>query len=103
MRRYTLFCVALSWLLVVLPAPSQNVNVEHPSDVVVQKHPSPEDMRARIARIQLQKDSKELADLCASFPADLSRVQQGLLPKDIDRKLKRLEKLAKSVREELTP
>ena len=103
MRRYTLFCLALSWLLVVLPALSQNVNTEHPGDLAVQKHASPEDMRARVARIQLQKDSKELADLCASLPADLNQVQQGLLPKDIDKKLRRLEKLSKSVREELTP
>jgi len=102
-RRNTLLCLSLGWLLIVLPAPSQNVNTEHPGDIQLQKHPSPEDLRARAAKLQLQKDSKELAELCSSIPADMDQVQRGLLPKDIDKKLRRMEKLSKNVREELTP
>ena len=101
--RNTLLCLSLGWLLIVLPAPSQNVNTEHPGDLQVQKHPSPEDLRARVAKAQLQKDSKELSELCSSIAADIDQVQRGLLPKDIDKKLKRLEKLSKNVREELAP
>jgi hypothetical protein len=84
-------------------SPSQNVNTEHPGDIEVQKHPSPEDLRARVTKVQLQKDSKELSELGSSIPADMNQVQRGLLPKDIDKKLRRLEKLSKNVREELAP
>jgi hypothetical protein len=103
MQRVPLLCLFLGLLLIVLPASTQNVNVEHPGDIQIQKHASPEDLRARAAKAQLQKDSKELAELCASLPADMNQLQQGLHPKDIDKKLKRLEKLSKNVREELTP
>jgi hypothetical protein len=103
MRPNTLLCLSLGWFLTVSPAPGQNVNTEHPGDIQVQKHPSPEDLRARVAKGQLQKDSKELAELCASIPADMDQLQRGLLPKDVDKKLRRLEKLSKNVREELAP
>src|SRR5229473_1613377 len=92
MRHISLLCLLLGLLFMVLPAPSQNVNVEHPSDIEVQKHPSPEDLRAGVAKVQLQKDSKELAELCSSVAADMAQIQRGLLPRDADKKLKRLEK-----------
>ena len=60
------------------------------------------DLRARASNLQLQKDAKELAGLCASVSDDMDRVKQGLLSKDSLEKLKRLEKLSKRVRDELT-
>ena len=97
----------LLWLLVgivVVPATlrTQNVNPMHPEEIQVQKHASPEDMRERLANVQLQKDAKELAELCASVPGDMDGVKQGLLSKDLLEKLKRVEKLSKRVREQLT-
>jgi len=74
----------------------------HPEEISVQKHASPDDMRGRAANVQLQKDAKELADLCASVPGDLDGVKQGLMSKDLLEKLKRMEKLSKRVRELLT-
>jgi hypothetical protein len=74
----------------------------HPQEIEVQKHPSPEDIRARVSSVQLQKDAKELAGLCASVSDDMNAVKQGMLAKDALEKLKRLEKLSKRVREELT-
>jgi hypothetical protein len=58
-------------------------------------------MRARAANVQLQKDAKELAELCAAMPSDLDGVKQGLMSKDMLEKLKRMEKLSKHVREQL--
>jgi hypothetical protein len=102
MRCAVVFCL----LLVVLPVPfllqGQNVNPMHPVEIQAQKHPSPDDMRNRVANLQLQKDAKELAELCASVPDDMARVKQGLLSKDVVEKLKRVEKLSKGVREQLT-
>jgi hypothetical protein len=89
-------------LLIALHVPSQNVNPMHPEPIQVQKHTSPEDMRARAANLQLQKDAKELSELCASVPNDLAGVNQGLLSQDVVERLKRMEKLSKRVREQLT-
>jgi hypothetical protein len=104
MRSSRCFRLVLGVLLVAAAPPlsSQNVNPMHPQEIDVQKHPSPEDVRARAASLQLQKDAKELAGLCASVSDDMGLVKQGLLSKDALEKLKRMEKLSKRVREELT-
>jgi hypothetical protein len=81
---------------------TQNVNPMHPVEIQAQKHSSPDDMRARVANVQLQKDAKELAELCSSVTRDLDGVKQGLLSQDLPEKLKRVEKLSKRVREQLT-
>ena len=67
----------------------------------VQKHLSPEDIRARAASVQFQKDAKELSQLCSSIPTDLDGLKRGVLSKETIDKLKRVEKLAKRVREQL--
>lgn len=103
MRSSRCFHLVLGVLLAAAaPVSSQNVNTMHPQEIDVQKHPSPEDMRGRAASLQLQRDAKELAGLCALVSDDMDRVKQGLLSKDALEKLKRMEKLSKRVREELT-
>ncbi len=87
---------------IAVPLLSQNVNPMHPEEIHVQKHPSPDDTRARVASLQFQKDAKELAELCASIPGGMNGVNQGLVSKDLLEKLKRVEKLSKRVREQLT-
>lgn len=100
MRR--LFCLTLGTLLFALPLRSQNVNPNYPAEVQAQKHASPEEMRERLSNAQFQKDTKELAEVCASIPNDMDGLRQGLLSKDLVEKLKRVEKLSKRVREQLT-
>jgi hypothetical protein len=51
---------------------------------------------------RLQQDAQELADLSASIHSDIERVNQGLLPKEVMEKLRRVEKLSKHLRSELT-
>jgi hypothetical protein len=102
MRSTALLCLLIGVLLIALPVPSQNVNVKHPDEFQVQKQLSPDDMRARAANLQLQKDAKELAELCATVPSDMDGVKQGVLPQEVLEKLKRVEKLSKRVREQLT-
>ncbi len=80
----------------------QGVNTMHPPEIDAQKHASPEDMRNRMVDVQFQKDAKELADICASVREDMDGLKQGLVSKDLVERLKRMEKLAKHVREELT-
>lgn len=102
MRFTRLFCLLVGVVVVPAALRSQNVNPMHPEEIQVQKHKSPEDMRERLANVQLQKDAKELAELCASVPGDMDGVKHGLLAKDLLEKLKRVEKLSKHVREQLT-
>lgn len=102
MRSSRLFRPMLGVLLVAAPLSSQNINPMHPQDIEIQKHASPEDIRARAANLQLQKDAKELASLCSLVSDDMDHLKQGLLAKDAPEKLKRMEKLSKRLREELT-
>jgi hypothetical protein len=102
MRFTRLLCLLVGVVIISGALRTQNVNPMHPEEIQVQKHPSPDDLRARVANVQLQKDAKELAELCASVPGDMDGVKQGLLSKDLLEKLKRVEKLSKHVREQLT-
>jgi len=102
MRFTRLLCLLVGVVIIPGAMRAQNVNPMHPEEIQAQKHASPDDLRARVANVQLQKDAKELAELCASVPGDMDGVKQGLLSKDLLEKLKRVEKLSKHVREKLT-
>jgi len=52
---------------------------------------------------KLKQEANELAQLASGLPSDLARVAHGQLPKDLANKLKRIEKLARNLRNELTP
>ena len=58
--------------------------------------------RQRLDLIELQRESRELSDLARTVPADVESVSHGLLPKDFIEKLKRIEKLSKHLRSEVT-
>ena len=53
-------------------------------------------------RVRLQKDAQELVDLSAAVRTDIELANRGLLSKDVVEKLKRMEKLSKHLRSELT-
>jgi hypothetical protein len=98
MRSKQFLTLLVGALLVAVPVRSQNVNMGHPQEIHVQHHPSPEEIRDRLNGPQLQKDAKELAEICALVGADMDGVKQGILSKDVLEKLKRMEKLSKRVR-----
>ena len=102
MRSAPSACLFAVVLLLTNPLGSQNVNMGHPEEINVQHHPSPEDIRDRLTASQVQKDAKELAEICAVVTTDMDSVKKGLLPKDAVERLKRLEKLSKRMRENLT-
>jgi hypothetical protein len=52
---------------------------------------------------KLKHDADELATLAESIPADVNQTTKGVLPKDLNDKLKRIEKLAKQLRNALSP
>jgi len=51
----------------------------------------------------LQQPAEELAKLAQLIPAEIEQVNHGVLPKDLNDKLKRIEKLSKHLRNDLTP
>jgi hypothetical protein len=63
---------------------------------------APKPRRAHTDAIDLQREAKELLELSQSLQLDIVQVNHGLLPKDTLEKLKRIEKLSKHLRGELT-
>ncbi len=56
-----------------------------------------------VTAAQVLHQADELATLAQQVRLDAEQAMQGLLDKDFKDKLKRIEKLSKSLREELTP
>jgi hypothetical protein len=52
---------------------------------------------------KLKQEARELAQLSAGLPSEVGLLAQGQLHKDLAEKLKRIEKLAKHLRSEITP
>jgi len=50
---------------------------------------------------QIRREAAELAQLAATIPPDVSQATQGILPKDLKDRLKKIEKLSKRLRSEL--
>jgi hypothetical protein len=52
---------------------------------------------------KLKQEADELAQLSAGVPSDIGLLAQGQIQKDLSDRLKRIEKLAKHLRSEITP
>lgn len=57
---------------------------------------------AAVDPAQLRRQANELADLARSIPPEVDQTSKGLLPRDLTQKLKKIEKLAKQLRSELS-
>jgi hypothetical protein len=58
------------------------------------------DQRANRQR-EINRDIEELSALGTSLQSDLQQLQKGLLVKDLNQKLKKMEKLSKKLRQEV--
>jgi len=64
----------------------------------------PTEQDARRARLEtVHHDAQELRTLSASVQSDLEQLGKGLLAKDLQAKLKKMEKLSKRLRQEMNP
>ena len=52
---------------------------------------------------QAQREAKELAELAQAIPAQVEQLSKNVFPKDLPAQLKRIEKLAKHLRQEVSP
>jgi hypothetical protein len=74
-----------------------------PKNQLPEKRPSSGDQkRQTLDMAKLQRDAHELSELAASIPDDVNRANRGVLSKDLIEKLKRVEKLSKQLRVQLT-
>jgi len=64
--------------------------------------PPPAAQRTPADTAKLKRDADELASLAASIPSAVNQTTMGMLPKDLDQKLKRIEKLAKQLRSQIS-
>ena len=55
----------------------------------------------KIDVVKLRTQADELAKLAAGVPPDIDQLKKGLLSKDLQHNLKRIEKLSKQLRQEL--
>jgi len=77
------------------PPPSLDQEKQAPG-----QNPSPTARRTDLE--QAQREADELARMAQTVPADVTKVREGMLPKDAIEKLKQIEKLSKHLRSELT-
>ncbi len=101
--------ISLLLFLLSLPAPGQqtslqtriNQRVSQREEQIsqVSASPAPDVRAARLAA--LHHDASELSVLSISVQSDLQKLQQGMLVKDLNENLKKLEKLSKKVRREI--
>jgi gas vesicle protein len=50
-----------------------------------------------------RKNAQELAELAQKIPGQIDLVSKNVLPKDLSQQLKQIEKLAKSLRSQISP
>ncbi len=69
------------------------------------RDPIPQDLQAQpkvaVDREKVRREAEELRSLAGTIPDDVHRASSGVLSKDLKDKLKRIEKLAKSLRGDL--
>jgi len=64
--------------------------------------PPPLNQRASVDPARLRHDADELASLAQSVPSAIDQTTKGVLQKDLSEKLKRIEKLAKQLRSQIS-
>jgi len=105
-------CLCFVCLLVIVPGALAQGAQDHPTESLgkmeIAKHPlvleppiGPQPQK--LDPVKLREEADELAKLADSMPSDVAQILQGKLPKDTADKLKRIEKLSKHLRGQLTP
>lgn len=111
MWRLLPFCMLLVAACILLTAglaPGQGIPIppglrsgDKPLNTPMEEPAQPN--RKKIDPKILTEEAGELARLSADIPAQIGQVNKGQLPKDLDEKLKKIEKLAKRLRSDVSP
>jgi hypothetical protein len=100
------------WLLAALLLAGSNASAQHrptyphppePADPRAASSQPQTDLAAnmRVSPAQLRQEAQELSSLAQTITQDIDAVNRGVLPKDTVSRLKRVEKLAKQLRQEI--
>jgi hypothetical protein len=82
------------------PQPPQSMDPENHGQPKTQSTPTPgrhPDMS------QAEREADDLSRMAQTIPADVAKVKEGMLPKDVIEKLKQIEKLSKRLRNDIVP
>jgi hypothetical protein len=101
--------VSLFLFVLAVAAVGQQTNVQARINQHIDQHqrqisevPAAVEPDMRAARLQaVHQDANELSALSASVESDLEKLQQGLLVKDLNGNLRKMEKLSKKLRREM--
>ena len=58
--------------------------------------------RSPVDLAKIKRDAQELATLAQSVPSDIDQTTKGILPRDLEQRLKKIEKLAKELRSQVS-
>jgi len=82
---------------------SQRVPGKELSATAVRPEPA-HDFNLKTFRLQaINQDAQDLAKLSAELQSDLQQLQRGMLSKELAPNLKKMEKLSKKLRQEVSP
>jgi hypothetical protein len=83
--------------------PSPHPRVERRLPIDQPEVITPRSARPHIDSAQLVREANELAKLASEIPSLVEQANKGVLSKDLNERLKRIEKLSKHLHRELTP
>jgi hypothetical protein len=97
--------ILFSLLLIALPCGGQTHEgppmIPIPNSTDVRRNSPPTTPARRIDPARVRSQADELAKLASGIPSDIDQLGKGLLPKDLNDKLKKIEKLSKQLRQQL--
>jgi len=106
-----LWCAALLFALIQLPgqnppwtpgpAGQQSPPLQAPTLPIDAPRQAPPPAKPKIDTVKATQDAKELAKLAGEIPAGVEQANKGVVPKELNDRLKRIEKLSKQLRREL--
>lgn len=106
MRTRLILSALFLFTLSALPALAQQPNLPARNAMWVNRDIRPEpprDMNLEAARIQaIHQDAEQLSTFNAALQTDLQQLRKGLLPKTLADNLKKVEKLSKKLRQEVS-
>lgn len=85
------------------PIPPGIRQADQAEDRTQQNIPPARPQRTTLDTQKLRRDADELARIAQTIPSDVSKLREGLLPKDMIERLKQVEKLSKELRKQLNP
>ena len=98
----TILCSVVSFAQGGRPVPPGIRQADHTIEQSEKNVPPPLYQRSATDLARLKHDADELASLAQTIPPSVEQTTKGVLPKDLVGRLKRIEKLAKQLRSQVS-